>query len=350
MDFFYIILSISTGAAILYFGGDVLVENSRRLGLRLKIDPMVIGLTIVAFGTSAPELFVSAQGALLGKTDLALGNVVGSNITNILLILGLSSIINPIKIVKRTYLKDIPIVVAVSVLLLILSLDLNISRIDGIILLFFFATYTILEIKQAKKNKNLVTTDESIEILSTSSSKKEILLITASLLGLMLGSTIFIYGATKIALMFGISELVIGLTIVSVGTSLPEIVTSCVAAKRGENEIAVGNIIGSNIFNILSVMGITSLLYPVPVPLAALSFDMPIMIFSALACFPVVMTDLKIKRSEGILFLLFYIAYVTYLILISKEQANIPVVSEITLAFILPLALFYFKNLKVKKA
>lgn len=344
-----ILLSILIGGALLFFAGDLLVENARTLGLRLRIDPMVIGLTIVAFGTSAPELFVSVQGALLGNSDLALGNVVGSNITNILLILGLSAWIKPITIVKRTYLKDIPIVVAVSVFLLILSLDLTISRIDGIILLIFLIAYTVLEIRQAKQDKNLVETEESLEILSKARSQKEIMMILVALVGLMIGSYFLIYGATQIATAFGVSELVIGLTIVAVGTSLPEIVTSCIAAKKGQSEIAVGNVIGSNIFNILGVMGTTATVKPVPVPLAALSFDMPIMIFSALACFPIVMTDHKIKRSEGIMLFLFYVAYVAFLILIAKQQASIPIVSEITLLFIVPMSLYYLRRSKIKK-
>jgi len=347
MNSILIILSLVSGAAFLYIAGDILVENSKRLGLRLKIDPLVIGLTIVAFGTSAPELFVSAQGALTGQTDIALGNVVGSNTTNILLILGLSAIINPITIAKRTIVKDIPIMVATSFLLLLFSLDLVIGRLDGIILILGLILFCVYEIRLSKISKSIDTMEEIADVIEDSLPKNEIYYILGALVGLMFGSKLLIFGSTEIARSFGISELVIGLTIVALGTSLPEVVTSCLAAKKGESSIAIGNVVGSNIFNVLGVMGISSTLSPIPVPLAALSFDIPIMIFSSLICLPIVYTDKKITKSEGILLLGLYVFYIIYLILISKEHATVPVISEITLAFIIPLSLYYY--LKSKK-
>lgn len=347
MDIILVLLSLVLGGFFLYVSGDILVENSKRLGQRLKVDPILIGLTVVAFGTSAPELFVSVQSALSGQPDLALGNVVGSNITNVLLILGLSAVICPISISKRTIIKDIPVMIAASVLFLLLSLDLLISRFDAMLMLACMFIYLKYEINLAKKETEKFSTEH--EAGSDNIKNNEIIYIIASLLGLMLGSKLLIYGATKIAMYLGISELVIGLTIVAVGTSLPEVVTSCIAAKKGESSIAIGNVVGSNIFNILTVMGAASFLKPVPVALAALSFDIPIMIFSALICLPIVMTEKVITKAEGKLLLGLYITYLVYLTLIAKEHASVPVLSEIMLVFILPLAALYYYQFRENK-
>lgn len=343
MNTLIILLSILLGGTLLFVCGDILVENAKRIALRFKIDPIVIGLTIVAFGTSAPELFVSVQSAWGGKSDIALGNVVGSNIVNILLILGVSAAISAIRVTRRSIQKDIPIMVGVSLLMLLLSLDLVISRIDGALLFILLISYIFFELKTANNLEDADVVDPLVEsISSTSTLKIESLGVIGSLIGLMAGSKLLIYGATEIALYMGISQLVIGLTIVAVGTSLPELITSCIAAKKGESAIALGNIIGSNIFNILGVLGISSILSPIPVPLAALSFDIPIMIFSSLICVPIIVTENKITKGEGLMLLAYYSVYIIYLTLLAKEHATIPIVSEIMLVFVLPFAAFYY--------
>ncbi len=346
MSLILVLTSLIVGAFILFVAGDSLVDNAKSLGLKLKIDPMIIGLTVVSFGTSVPELFISAQGVLFGQSEIAIGNVVGSNITNVLLILGLSAALSPIKISKRTINKDIPVMIGVSMLFLLLSLDLVVSRLDGLVmfgLLIFLTRYEINSVKKSKREEVQIATED---VLESNGFQKELLYIFASLVALLIGSKLLIFGATEIARAFGISELVIGLTIVSIGTSLPEVVTSCVAARKGESELAIGNVVGSNILNVLGVMGICSMLKSVPVPLAALSFDIPILLFSAAACLPIVITDRKITRGEGLLLLGLYVSYIIYLILVAKDHASTPVISELLLVFILPLAAYYLFNNK----
>ncbi len=214
-------------------------------------------------------------------------------------------------------------------------------------LMFLYLRYEINLAKSEKDKFSDIACDDGNN--NTNSKNNEIMYIIFSLFGLMFGSKLLIYGATKVAVFLGISELVIGLTIVAVGTSLPEVVTSCIAAKKGESAIAVGNVVGSNIFNILVVMGVTSLLKPVSVAVAALSFDIPIMIFSALICLPIAMTEKTITKAEGKLLLALYFAYLIYLTLIAKEHASVPVISEIMLAFILPLAAFYYYQFRSNK-
>jgi cation:H+ antiporter len=349
MTFFFIIASLALGGVVLFYSGDLLVEKSKTLGLYYRIDPMVIGVTIVAFGTSAPEFFVSAQGALLGQTDLAIGNVVGSNIGNILLILGLTATIASVPISRRSILKDIPLMLISSLLMLFVCLDLFISRVDGLVLFCFLIAILRYEIvKVVSKAQIDIINEEDVKSYDVDL-RALILMIVASLVGLMVGANLLIWGATTLARIFGMSELVIGLTIVSIGTSLPELVTSCIAARKGETELAVGNIVGSNIFNILGVMGLTAIVCPVAVPPAALSFDIPIMILASLSCYLMAITGKVVTRGEGYLLLGFYLAYVLYLILLAKDHASIPVFSEITLFFAIPLIVYYWNTIKTKQ-
>jgi len=239
--------------------------------------------------------------------------------------------------------------VGVSLVFLFFSLDLVIGRVDGLIMFVCLIVYIWNEIKNSKVVTEDLSVGEIREIVEDTLPKNEGYYIVASLVGLMLGSKLLIFGATEIATSLGISELVIGLTIVAVGTSLPEIITSIIAAKKGESSIAIGNVVGSNIFNVLGVMGLSTMLTPVPVPLAALSFDIPIMIFSSLACLPIVLSEKRISRSEGFVLFSLYVLYVSYLILIAQEHASAPVLSEITLAFVIFLGASYYFDYKKRK-
>lgn len=334
------------GLALLIVGAEGLVRSASRMALGLGISPLVVGLTVVAFGTSAPELAVSIQSALAGPggADVALGNVVGSNIANVLLILGISAAITPLVVQQQLIRLDVPLMIGVSILVFLMAIDGVISRIDGLILFSGIVMYTIFAIRQSRNENAEVQQEYSAEFdtdrpQSVGDWIKNILMLIGGLALLVLGARWLVDGAISFARMFGVSELVIGLTIVAVGTSLPEIATSIVAAIRGERDIAVGNVVGSNIFNLLSVLGLTSLVAPagVNVAPAALNFDLPVMIAVAVACLPIFFTGRLIARWEGWLFLGYYVAYTLYLILAASQHNALPTFSTVMGVFVLPL-------------
>ncbi|MDI6802534.1 MAG: calcium/sodium antiporter [Bacteroidota bacterium] len=343
MDLFTLILFL-LGLVLLIIGADLLVRGASRIATLVGVSPLVIGLTVVAYGTSAPELAVGIHSAYIDRPDLILGTVIGSNIFNILLILGISAIITPL-IVKQQLIKiDVPLMIGISVLAWILSLDGKINRTDGIILFFIVIVYTVFSIRQSRKESK-ATREEYEKEFGIEKNKKQsplILQIFLILFGgalLILGSNFLVEGAVELAKYFGISELVIGLTIVAAGTSLPEVATSVVAAIKGEKDIAVGNVVGSNIFNILSVLGLTSIVAPngISVSPAALNFDIPIMIAVAIACLPIFFTGNSISRWEGAVFFGYYIAYILYLILEATQHDMLWAFSDVMLFFIIPI-------------
>jgi cation:H+ antiporter len=344
MDLTVIALFI-LGLVLLVIGAEVLVRGASRLAAALGISPLVIGLTVVAFGTSAPELAVSVQSALSGQAgaDIALGNVVGSNIANILLILGLSAIVTPLIVAQKLVRVDVPIVIGVSFLMLFLGIDGVIDRWDGLLLFAGIIAYTVFAIVQGRKENQAVQQEYEQEFGAAEKGGAGIglnlLFILVGLGMLVLGSRWLVDGAVAFARLFGVSELIIGLTIVAVGTSLPEVATSVLASIKGERDIAVGNVIGSNLFNILSVLGLASLVAPtgINVPASALHFDMPVMIAVAVACLPIFFTGYTIARWEGIVFLGYYIAYTAYLILAAAHYEAIETFSAIMLLFVVPL-------------
>lgn len=322
-------LLLLAGLAILTGGAELLVRGASRLAAAVHISPLVIGLTIVAYGTSAPELAVSVQSALNGQADIALGNVIGSNIFNVLFILGVSAVIVPLVVHQKLVWLDVPIMIAVSFAVLFMALDGRIGRVDGLILVAGAIGYTVWAITQSRRETKAVAAHYAEEFSKVPVPAAggagiviQVVYVAAGLALLILGARLFLGAAVDIARTLGLSELVIGLTIVAAGTSLPEVATSVVAAIRGERDIAVGNVVGSSIFNILVVLGVASVVSVdgVQVADAALRFDIPVMIAVALACFPLFFTGHMISRWEGVIFLAYYAAYTGFLVLHAMQS------------------------------
>jgi cation:H+ antiporter len=317
-------LMFAAGLVLLVLGADLLVRGASRLSLSFGISPLVVGLTVVAFGTSAPELAVSVQGALSGQGDIAIGNVVGSNIFNVLFILGISALITPLLVHRQIVRKEVPIMIGASLLLWALSLDGALGFLDGLLLCALLLIYVAVLYWQSRK----AGPDEQGDELPPGGpwldrTWVQILLILVGLAMLVLGSRWLVAAAIEFAQRLGISELVVGLTIVAAGTSLPEVATSVIAALKGQRDIAVGNVIGSNIFNILAVLGISAVAAPgdINVASSALRFDIPVMIAVAIACLPVMFNGYRIERWEGALFFAYYIAYTAWLVLYAQQHA-----------------------------
>ncbi len=333
------------GIVLLVAGAEAFVRGASRLAAAIGISPLVIGLTVVAFGTSAPEVAVSVQSAFSGAADLALGNVVGSNIFNILLILGLSAVVAPLVVDHQLIRLDVPVMVGVSFLLLLLALDGSISRVDGLLFASGAIGYTSYLVLQSRRAGRALAAEYegefSVPLHPRGGHLLSAALIVSGLAFLVIGSRALVSAAVTIAQSFGVSELVIGLTIVAAGTSLPEVATSLIATIRGERDIAVGNVIGSNIFNILLVLGVSSIIAPggIPVAAAALRFDIPVMLAVAVACLPIFFSGNRIDRWEGMLFLGYYFAYTAYLVLLSAQHDALPIFSAIMALFVLPLTL-----------
>jgi len=340
MTFVYLI----AGLVLLVAGAEVLVRGAAKLAAQFGIPPLIIGLTVVAFGTSAPETAVSVQAALDGSGDLAIGNVVGSNIANVLLILGLTALIAPLIVSRQLIRLDVPIMIGASLLTFGLAWDGSLSRLDGALLFAGVLTYTGFLIYSARKDKG-GDDDEFAKEFGLDEAPKpyawaiNLGLIIAGLVLLVTGSNFLVEGAVTLARALGISELVIGLTVVAIGTSLPELATSILAAIKGERDIAVGNIVGSNIFNLLCVLGLASLVSPAAISVSpnALAFDFPVMIAVAVACLPIFFAGYRINRWEGLLFLAYYVAYTLYLILSSTGRPFADVMGEAMLGYVLPL-------------
>ncbi len=332
------------GGVGLIVGAEFLVRGASRLAGAIGITPLVIGLTVVSLGTSAPEIAISIDASLRGHTNMALGNVVGSNIFNILLVLGLSALIGPLVVAQQLLWWDVPLMIGFAVLLLLLGLDGSVGRLDGIALCLCLVAYVWWAIHLSRRESREVQEEyEGSNILSQkrngTSITAQLALMIAGLVLLVIGAEWFVRGAVKIALALGISELVVSLTIVAAGTSLPEVVVSVLASYRGERDIAVGNVVGSSIFNILAVLGLTALMIPhgVIVPLAVLHFDIPVMIAVFVACLPIFMTGHLVSRWEGGLFVGYYAAYTLYLILEATAHDGLPIFSQVMLLFVIPL-------------
>jgi cation:H+ antiporter len=333
-------LLFAAGLGLLVLGAEWLVRGASRLAAALGISPLVIGLTVVAYGTSAPEMAVSVKSALAGQPDLALGNVVGSNIFNVLFILGASATITPLVVSSQLVRLDVPVMIGVSLLTFVLAGDGSIGRLDGAILFAGAVAYTIFQIRQSRKESAEIREEYAQEFgKKRSSAAVNLAFIAAGLALLVLGSRWLVSGAVAFAQALGVSELIIGLTIVAAGTSLPEVATSILAAFRGERDIAVGNVVGSNIFNMLAVLGLSGLVAPGGLPAAAalLRFDVPVMIAVALACLPIFANGRRIARWAGALFLFYYAAYTAYLVLAAQHHDALPVFSAVMETFVLPL-------------
>jgi cation:H+ antiporter len=332
------------GLVALVAGAELLVRGASKLSLSFGISPLVVGLTVVAFGTSAPEMAVSVQSAWVGQVDIAIGNVVGSNIFNVLFILGASALITPLLVNQQLIRQEVPIMIAVSLLLWALAADGGIGTWDGVLLFSLVVAYTVLVIRQSRRETKAVR-EEYDEAFATAPGGwdahwgVQVLLILGGLALLVLGARWLVEAAIEFARYLGVSELVIGLTIVAAGTSLPEVATSILAAIRGERDIAVGNVVGSNIFNILAVLGLSGVVAPTTLTIspALLAFDIPVMVAVAIACLPIFFTGNLIARWEGLLFLGFYVAYTAYLILLATRHDALAPFSAVMGWFVLPL-------------
>ncbi|WP_240640901.1 calcium/sodium antiporter [Nocardioides ferulae] len=325
------------GLVVLVGGGELLVRGAAGLARRLGLSSLVIGLTVVAFSTSSPELAVTVGAVLEGQPDLAVGNVVGSNIVNVLLILGASALLLPLTVRAQLIRLDVPVMVAASIGLLLLSLDGRLGLGDGLLLLIGIVAYTAVSVLVGRR------TSPKDPPSSVSDADRPLWLQLAAVAGgvalLVAGAQLLVEGAVGIAEGFGVSGLVIGLTVVAVGTSLPELATSLIAVRRGERDLAVGNIVGSNIFNIAAVLGIAAVVADdgVPVARAAVALDIPLMVATAIALLPVAFTGMAIARWEGALFLALYAAFTAYLVLAATEHDALDGFTVVMAGFTLPL-------------
>ncbi len=312
----FVILII--GFFFLIKGADLFVDGASSIARKFNIAPMVIGLTIVAMGTSAPEAAVSITSSLAGQNDMSVANVVGSNFFNILIVLGVSSILSKLPVEDNTKKQDLPFLIIMNLLLLIFAFNLNISRIEGLIFLILFSYFLYFTVTSAKKissdlDKETATTYE-LENNSSTSFGKTMLFSFIGIVGIVIGGDMVVNAATDIATSFGMSANLVGLTIVAVGTSLPEFVTSVIAIKKGETEIAIGNVIGSNIFNILLVLGLASTISPINISLFALT-DIVFMVLITILLYSFIKKSNSLNKFHGITLVLMYFAYMTYTII-----------------------------------
>ena len=301
------VVLIVVGVALVLFGADRLTEGASALARRMNVPEIIIGLTIVAAGTSAPELFVSLVSALKGTPDLAVGNVVGSNTMNAMLIVGCAAMVAPMTISRSTVKKDIPFSVGASVLLILLAVDSFLGRVDGIILLLGFAVFMAYTLMQAKTGSTDEVQAEKSPVW------KNIVYLLGGLLGLVLGSNLFVDSASSVAYALDISEGVVGLTVVAGGTSLPELATSVVAARKGQSAIAIGNVIGSNVFNILLILGLTATISPMEIE-GITTIDMAVMLISVALVWMFSFTRYTVERWEGAVLVGGYLVYLCWLI------------------------------------
>lgn len=314
------------GLLMLYYGANWLVKGSSSLARNLGLTPLVIGLTVVAFGTSAPELFISVVSSIKDKSMIAVGNVVGSNICNIGLVLGLAAVIHPTTSNRSVYRRDIPIMLGVSIYLLLISFDSKIGRIEGaslfggIILYTYFNYYiAVKESQQNLKSDSVAFVHAVEEIEYVTSRSRQVLFIVVGIMGVVMGAEVLIDSAVAIMKIFNVSEKFIGLTVVALGTSLPELATSVVAALRKEMDISIGNLVGSNVFNILSVLGAAALIKPIPIPggfiNSGLFVDYLVMIFVGFLPWLMMRKNYTITRKDGVILLVCYVGYIAYLTL-----------------------------------
>jgi cation:H+ antiporter len=326
------------GLAALISGAELVVRAASKLAGFFGVSRLVIGLTIVAFGTSAPELAISLKAGLAGQTDLMMGNIVGSNITNILLILGITALVMPLKVNTSLIRFDVPVMIAITVLLYFFALSGSITFAESAVLAILLLVYLIY----------LGFNSKDVSVLANLERRRRtpalmilyLLLGVGGLLLLIYGAGWMVESAVILAEMAGVSELVIGLTIVALGTSLPEVVTSLVAAFKGERDIAVGSVIGSNILNILAVLGVSGLFIPeINVQQSLLNFDLWVMLAVSFACLPIFFTGNRIARWEGMIFLAYYIAYMIYLFLSSTEHDALDSYQSVMIAFVIPLTI-----------
>lgn len=313
-------LLLVVGFILLIKGADFFVDGSSSVAKLLRVPTIIIGLTVVAFGTSMPEASVSITAAMKGQNGLAVSNVLGSNIFNLLIVLGFSALVHPIKADKNVMNREFPFSILITALLAVLCTKsafsglfqpdtvYELNRIGGIILLILFIAFVFLQIKDALKARNQASEEE----YQTMSPLKSVLFIVIGIIGIILGGDLVVDSATEIAVEYGLSQTFIGLTIVAMGTSLPELVTSMVASRKGENDLALGNIVGSNIFNILLILGASSAICPITVEVNAV-YDMIILIVMSIAAYFLTKSKQILSKKEGLIFLIMYAVYFVYI-------------------------------------
>lgn len=351
------IVFFAVGVSALVSGAEVLVRGAARLAARTGLSPVVIGLTVVAFGTSAPELAVSLGAAIRDEADLAIGNVVGSNIANVLLVLGLSAVVGGgLVVAQRIVQIDVPLMLMVSIAVYAFGADGELDRWEGtafLVALVVYVAWTVIATRRATETAVAQQYDEALggETLRESSTIADVGFVLAGLVLLVIGSSALVEAATDIASSLGVSELVIGLTVVAVGTSLPEIATSVIAAARGQRDLAVGNAVGSNLFNILAVLGISAVVSPSSIPISdgAISLDIPVMIAVAIACLPIFWNGYALQRWEGWIFLAYYAAYIAWLVVDSSDHGIREEYALAVLGFVLPLTVLTFVVIAVRE-
>jgi cation:H+ antiporter len=336
------------GLVLLIVGANALVRGASKLALSFGISPLVVGLTIVAFGTSAPEMAVSVGAVLDGRTDIAVGNVVGSNIFNVLFILGVSALITPLVVNIQLIRQEVPIMLGASLLLAALALDGRLGMLEGGLLFVLLLAYTVFLVVQSRRETAAAQDEYARENVPATVGEwdaklpVQLLLIVVGLAALVGGSDLLVQAAVNFAKALGVSDLVIGLTIVAAGTSMPEVAASITAAVKGERDIAVGNVVGSNTFNILGCVGLSGLASGAAglgIAPSLLTFDLWVMLAVALACLPVFMTGREIARWEGAVFVGYYIAYVVYLILAAQQHDTLAAFSGVMMSFVVPLTI-----------
>jgi cation:H+ antiporter len=332
---------ILLGLVLLVGGGELLVRGASALARRVGLSPLVVGLTVVSVATSSPELAVTIGATLDGQPDLAVGNVVGSNIVNVLLILGISALVLPLEVREQLVRLDVPVLVLLSGLLLVLALDGGISAGEGVLLLVLVVAHTVLTVL-ASRRRGRAPEDDGTDAPprpAGASLLVSVVLVAVGVALLVVGADQLVTGAVSIAGALGVSGLVVGLTVVAVGTSLPELAASVIAALRGERDIAVGNVVGSCIVNIGLVLGLPAVISAggLPVPAAAIALDIPLMIAAAVALLPVVLTGFRVARWEGALFILLYAAYVAYVVLDALDHDALQGFTLVMVLFVLPL-------------
>lgn len=333
------LLQLLCGLVMLIAGAELLVRCAVRMAANLKVRPLLIGLTVVALGSSAPQLTVSLQAALSDSTDIAVGSVIGSNIFNILVTLGLSALIIPLRVSRQLVRLDIPLMILASGLVFALALNKQLDRLDGVILLAGLLIYLALLLRQSRHSGHHHNNHD----LPRTSWLHNILLMLSALALLGLAGHLLLGAAVTVATELGLSERIIGLTIIAVSTSLPELATSLIAALRGQREIAVGNVIGSNVFNLLGVLGLTALVAPAPLSVSpnALAFDLPVMLGVAALCLPVFYTGYRVTRAEGLLFLGLYLAYGLHVVSFTTGMPLAGKLEHLMLFYVLPALLLF---------
>lgn len=334
-----------SGLVLLVFGARLLVKGASGLALSLGLSPLVVGLTVVAFGTSAPEVAVSVGAALDGQNDIAIGNVVGSNVFNVLFILGASALITPLIVDRQLTRQEVPIMIAVSALLIAMLRDRVIGTAEAALLLVLLFGYTAFLVVQSLRANHAAQNGARVDAGATrvgGSRLAQAIMILGGLACLVIGSRLLVTAAVSFAKALGVSDLVVGLTIVAAGTSLPEVATSIAAAIKGERDIAVGNVVGSNIFNILGCLGLSGLaagVAGITVAPSILAFDAWVMLATAIACLPIFLTGREIARWEGAVFLAYYLFYVGYLILAAEQHDALDTYTRAMTVFVVPLTL-----------